>query len=87
MNVVPAFLGQKQDAPHLDLRSADPFPEETVILPNGTDGTPLLKKAAAFSARILVDTDRWMYPSCSKGTAWRPVRRFPNSVKKDTLKK
>lgn len=33
---------------HLDLRSADPFPEETVILADGTDGTPLLKKAEAW---------------------------------------
>lgn len=30
---------------HLDLKSSEPFPEETVTLPDGTDGTPLLKKA------------------------------------------
>lgn len=33
---------------HMDFVGKEPFPEETVILPDGTDGTPLLKKAEAW---------------------------------------
>lgn len=33
------------------------------------------------------ETDRWLHPSCSKETNWRPAKRFPRNADADMLKK
>ena len=42
------FMNCLAEYARLDLRSTDPFPAEMVTLPDGTDGTPLLKKAESW---------------------------------------
>jgi len=33
------------------------------------------------------DTDKWLHPSCSKETKWRPSKRLSGDTKADSLKK
>jgi flavodoxin len=33
------------------------------------------------------DTDKWLHPSCSKETKWRPAKRLGGDAKADSLKK
>jgi flavodoxin len=33
------------------------------------------------------ETDKWLHPSCSKETKWRPAKRFPVTETAESLKK